>query len=138
MALGQPGLADDARYADAESRLASADELNALLSEWCAARSAFETERILQAINVPAHAVQNSATCIADLQLQHRGHFVTLDHPVHGQTVVEAAKGYLSETPPSYRSAAPTIGRDNDLVLREILGYDDEQIAQLAIADALT
>ena len=44
----------------------------------------------------------------------------------------------MSQTPPDYRSAAPSIGRDNDLVLRDILGYDDERIAQLAIADALT
>ena len=106
--------------------------------EWTRQRSAFETERILQSVNVPAHAVQTSEMAFADPQLRHRNHFITLDHPVHGQTVIEAAKGYLSETPPSYRAAAPTFGRDNDHVLRQILNYDDERIAQLAIADALT
>lgn len=136
--IGQPSLADDPRYRTAEARLAAAEELNTLLSEWSRQRSAAESERILQFAGVPAHAVQNSGMCIADPQLQHRGHFVSLDHPVHGQTMVEAAKGRLSETPAQYRSAAPTIGRDNDHVLREILGYGDDQIAALAIADALT
>ena len=138
LALGRPELADDAQYAGAASRRAEQDAIKALISEWTAQRSAFETERILQAVHVPAHAVQNSAMSFADAQLQHRDHFITLDHPVLGETVVEAAKGYLSETPAAYHTSAPTIGRDNDEVLRSILGYDDERIAQLAIADALT
>jgi hypothetical protein len=32
---------------------------------------------------------------------------------------------------------APTFGADSHWVLREILGYDDERIAELAIAGAL-
>lgn len=137
-ALGRPELADDAQYADAESRRADAEQLHAVITEWTAQRSAFETERILQSLNIPAHVVQTSEMAFADPQLEHRSHFVRLEHPVHGEAVVEAAKGYLSETPAQYRTSAPTIGRDNDEVLRNILGYSDERIAELAIADALT
>ncbi len=138
LAIGRPEWADDASYADAAARRAANDEITAAITQWTQQRSAFETERILQSVNIPAHAVQTSEMAFADPQLQHRNHFITLDHPVHGQTVIEAAKGYLSETPPAYRTAAPTFGRDNDHILRQILNYDDERIAQLAIADALT
>ena len=120
-ALERPELVQDPRYADAAARLATVGELNRLLAEWTVQRPGAETERLLQEAGVPAHLVQNSTSALADPQLQHRGHFIRLDHPVHGQTVVEAAKGYLSETPPSYRTCAPSIGRDNDLVLRGIL-----------------
>jgi hypothetical protein len=34
-------------------------------------------------------------------------------------------------------ASAPTFGRDSEHVLRTILGYDDERIAELAIAGAL-
>ncbi len=138
LAMGMRELIDDARFADLAARKANEAALNALVAGWTAGLSALAVEYMLQAFGVPAHAVSNSAAAVADPQLQHRGHFIALEHPVHGVQTIEAAKGYLSETPPDYRSSAPMIGRDNDLVLREILGYDDEQIVQLAIADALT
>ena len=137
-AMGMGELTCDDRFADLAARQANEDELNSIVSAWTSGLSATQVEYMLQAFGVPAHAVANSSAAASDPQLQHRGHFVRMEHPVHGETTLEAAKGQMTETPPSYRSVAPSIGRDNDLVLREILGYDDERIAQLAIADALT
>jgi crotonobetainyl-CoA:carnitine CoA-transferase CaiB-like acyl-CoA transferase len=51
--------------------------------------------------------------------------------------VIESARFSLSRTPASVSGDAPTFGRDSEHVLRTILGYDDERIAQLAIAGAL-
>ncbi len=137
-AMGMGELACDERFADLAARQTNEDEINAIVAGWTAGRSALEVEYMLQAFGVPAHAVSNSGASANDPQMRHRGHFQRMEHPVHGETAFEAAKGQMSETPPSYRSAAPSIGRDNDLVLRDILGYEDEQIAQLAIANALT
>ena len=137
-AIERPELAQDRRFANAVSRRANAADADAAISAWTSKRPPVEAERALQWHGIPAYAVQNSADCLADPQLQHRGHFIPLDHPVHGRTVIEAAKGAMSATPAAYRQAAPAWGRDNDQVLRGILGYDDEKIAQLAIADALT
>ena len=43
----------------------------------------------------------------------------------------------LSRTPAAYVRSAPVYGRDNDTVLREILGYDEARIARLVEADIL-
>ena len=137
-AMGMGELTCDDRFADLAARKTNEDELNGIISGWTAGHGAVEIEYMLQAFGVPAHAVSNSSAAAQDPQLQHRGHFVEMEHPEHGTTTFEAAKGQMSETPPSYRSVAPSIGRDNDLVLRDILGYNDEKIAELAIADALT
>ncbi len=137
-AMGMSELTGDDRFADLAARKANEDELSRIISSWTAGRGALEVEYMLQAFGVPAHAVSNSAAAANDPQMRHRDHFQRMQHPVHGETGFEAAKGRMSRTPPSYRSVAPSIGRDNDLVLRDILGYDDERIAQLAIADALT
>ena len=137
-AMGRSDLADDARFVDADGRRAHEAEIAEAISAWTADLNALHIEYMLQAFGVPAHAVSSSGAAAADPQLQARNHFLKMEHPEHGETVFEAAKGRMSRTPPSYRSAAPGIGRDNDLVLREILNYDDEQIANLAIADALT
>jgi crotonobetainyl-CoA:carnitine CoA-transferase CaiB-like acyl-CoA transferase len=44
----------------------------------------------------------------------------------------------LSETPAAVERAAPTLGQDNDRVVRELLGYDEARIAHLNEIGALT
>jgi len=107
------------------------------LEEWTAARSNEEAMHTLQAAGVPAHAVQDSAACFADPQLQHRNHFVELTHPTQGKSVVEGARIVFDRTPAGRPHVAPTMGADNDAVLRDLLGYTDEQIVELVASGAL-
>ena len=107
------------------------------LEEWTAARSSEDAMNALQAVGVPAHAVQDSAACFADPQLQHRNHFVELAHPTQGKSVVEGARIVFGRTPAGRPHVAPTMGADNDAVLRDLLGYTDEQIVELVASGAL-
>ena len=86
---------------------------------------------------VPVHGVQNSGECWVDPQLVHRNHFLTVPHPVHGTCIVEGPRVVLSRTPGQVRRAGPSLGEHNDVVLRDLLGYDDERIANLVIGGAL-
>ena len=52
-------------------------------------------------------------------------------------TYTSPKPGRLLRTPARVGGTNPTLGRDNEYVLKEILGYDDERIAQLVIAGAL-
>jgi crotonobetainyl-CoA:carnitine CoA-transferase CaiB-like acyl-CoA transferase len=130
-------LPGDPRFDGFEQRKANEDALNSIIAAWTAGRSAQETERGLQEAGVAAHRVLNSAASYADPQLQHRGEFVELAHPIHGTTTVEGARYRLSRTPAQYRFCAPTFGRDTEFVLKEVLGYDDDQVTELIIAGAL-
>jgi crotonobetainyl-CoA:carnitine CoA-transferase CaiB-like acyl-CoA transferase len=135
--IGGEALAADARFATVERRLACADALDEIVGARTAERDAREIETLLQGHGIPAYLVQSSPEMLADPQLRHRGHFIELAHPLHGTTVVEASRFKLSRTPAVTDTCAPTFGRDNDRVLRDILGYDDERIAALAAAGAL-
>ena len=119
-------------------RAALSSVLNgAALEDWTAARTAEDAMNELQAAGIPAHAVQDSAACFADPQLQHRNHFVELDHPTQGRSVVEGARIVFGRAPAGRPTVAPTMGADNDQVLREILGYTDDQIVELVASGAL-
>ena len=96
-----------------------------------------EIERRLHAAGVPASGVYNSPEAASDPQLLHHGHFVTVPHPAHGQAVVEAPRFRLSRTPAQVPGPAPSFGDSTQWVLETVLGYDDERIAELAIAGAL-
>jgi benzylsuccinate CoA-transferase BbsF subunit len=88
-------------------------------------------ERELQALGVPAHVSASSADIAADPQLAHRGHLVTLPHPLHGTAYVEGPRFLLSDTPGVVRRPAPMLGQDNDTVLTDILGYSAPAIREL-------
>jgi benzylsuccinate CoA-transferase BbsF subunit len=122
----------DGRFATMAARLAHADELDELVATWTATRTAAELEQALQAAGVPAHVAIDSETALADEQFAARGHFVELDG-----TFVQGSRYRLSRTPAVVDRAAPTFGRDNDYVLRDLLGYDDARIASLEEIGAL-
>jgi crotonobetainyl-CoA:carnitine CoA-transferase CaiB-like acyl-CoA transferase len=134
--VGGKALADDPRYARLEHRLQQADALDELVSAWTANRSAADIEQQLQAAGVAVHRASTSVDILADPQLAHRNHLVTLPHPTQGSTVVENSRWQLSETPAQVDRAAPVYGQHNDEVLRGLLGYNDERIAALAACGA--
>ena len=136
-AMARPDLARDSRFADRAGRLRESDALDALVAEWTSTRKMEEVERLLQGLGIAASAVQNSTELVRDPQLLHRRHFVELEHPEHGKTVVEGSRFTMSRTPPAVRHSAPTLGRDNQYVLEKILRYDEEKITQLVVAGAL-
>jgi crotonobetainyl-CoA:carnitine CoA-transferase CaiB-like acyl-CoA transferase len=129
--------ADD-RFATTKGRLARTDELDDLVGAWTATRTAADVEVLLQAHGIPAHVALSSVSALRDPQLVARGHFVELEHPIYGKTVVQGSRYRHSETPAVVDRPAPTLGRDNDHVLRHILGYDDERIGSLNDLGVLT
>jgi crotonobetainyl-CoA:carnitine CoA-transferase CaiB-like acyl-CoA transferase len=128
---------DDERFATTDARLAHADELDELVAAWTASQSAADVERLLQSAGVPAHVALASDTAPSDEQFVAREHFVPLEHELYGTTVVQGSRYRLSRTPAVVYRAAPTFGRDNDHVLRDLLGYDDARIASLEKIGAL-
>lgn len=135
--LGRSELAGDERFATAATRRAHAAEIDAIMASWTVSLDMHAAEAALQQRGVPASAVQNSAELCADAQLRHRGHFLTLSHPEHGTTWIEGARFQLSRTAACIEGAAPTLGRDNQHVLEQILGYSEDHITELVVAGAL-
>ncbi len=51
--------------------------------------------------------------------------------------MVEGPRSRLSRTPAHVGDAIPTFGADTQWVLSDLLGYEDERIAELAMAGVL-
>ncbi len=107
--------------------------LNKLITEatrgWNAQRLATE----LTARGVAASAVLTADDLLNhDVQLRHRGHWVTLDHPVMGPSVYDGIPYRLSKTPGHLRSPAPLLGADTRDVCTELLGLSEDTYETLA------
>lgn len=136
-AIARPDLLRDERFHTVTGRLAHQDTLDAAITAWTKERDPFQAEALLQARGVPAHAVATLHELYADPQLNHRGHFVEVEHPTHGKITIEGSRFRLSRTPARIENAAPTLGQHNQHVLETILGYSEEQITELVVAGAL-
>jgi benzylsuccinate CoA-transferase BbsF subunit len=83
-------------------------------------------------MGIEAVPVQDFGDVVADPQLAARGHFVTLTHPAMGEGIYERNGFRLSDAPSGYTRTGPTLGQDNDHVLREILGLSTTEIDKLS------
>jgi crotonobetainyl-CoA:carnitine CoA-transferase CaiB-like acyl-CoA transferase len=91
-------------------------------------------EAALQTAGVPAALVQNSPQLVADPQLAHMGHFVSLPHHEGGNTVIEGPRIRFSRSPGCVDQSAPTFSRDMMFVLNDVLEYDDTRIGELLVS----
>ena len=128
---------DDLAGLDAPARRDRREELDGLLSAWTRGRDPIELQQLLQDHGVPAHQVQNSPEVVTDPQLLHRDHFHRVPHDVYGHTWAEQYGIRLSRSDGTPRRAGPMWGEHNHQVLSEVLGYDDDRIAELVIAGVL-
>ena len=136
--MGAPDWARDARFATLAGRLRYQDELDAHIADWTSTLDKYAVMERLQAVGVPAGAVQSSEDRVErDPQLAARGYYVEHDHPVLGRRRFEGLPIHLSATPAAVWKAAPTIGQDTADVLRSVLGMPDDEIEQLTEAGVL-
>ncbi len=130
-ALGTPDWAGDPALACAEGRRAAQDRLDQELSAWCAQRAGEDIVGLLWPAGVPVGLVTAPHHQGELDQLQARGFFEVLEHPVLGPARYATLPMRFSSDPgPRHRRPAPALGEHNDALLAE-LGFSPEQIARL-------
>jgi len=112
-------------------------KLDGLISAWTATQTAEQAEALLQAAGVAASVVQTAEDLARDPQLDHLGHIIYRPHPCGRDGAIEACATRMSRTPARVDQTLPSFGRDMDEILKDILGYDDERIVELLVAEAL-
>ncbi len=136
-ATGHGDWRRDARFATLEARIANRAALEDQILLWTATRSVDEIEQRLQAVGVPVHRLSTPEDLMTDPQLVERRHFISVGHPELGPVIVENSRMRLSATPARVSRPGALFGEDNEQVLHEILGLDDEEIADLVASGVL-
>ncbi|MGO6694371.1 CoA transferase [Rhizobium johnstonii] len=126
-----PGLMQDSRFAQLESRLAHQDALCELISAWTCTRNKRDAAATLQAAGVAAAPVLEASEMFDDPFLADRGAFAVLPHPEVGPRPYHTVPVRLSRTPGVDRVAGPCLGEHTDVVLAEF-GVDAAQRQYLA------
>ncbi len=130
-ALGNPDWATE-ELSTAAGRREHHGEIDDHLGRWCGARTGDDIVETLWAAGVPVAKVMQPHR-VGDLpQLEHRGFYERVDHPVNPTARHSTLPMRISTGPPRlHRTPAPLLGQHNHEVLSS-LGIGDDEIAELA------
>jgi len=130
-ALGAPDWAAASDLDTAAGRRARHDEIDAELAAWCDARTGDEVIAALWEAGVPVGKVVLPHLQGELAQLQHRGFFEAVDHPVAGPARHSTLPMRFSRGPErTHHRPAPLLGEHTAEELRA-LGLSDEELADL-------
>lgn len=130
-AIGREDLLADERFSTLEARAAHADEINATVAKWCAARTRDEIEEALVAAEVPVSSILDIAEIFADAHYAARGSIVAVEDPALGRVLQQAPAPRMDRTPLRVHRPAPALGEHNAEVYGELLGLSREEIEAL-------
>ena len=130
-AMGRPELAEDERYATHSARGKYQKELDGLINEWTRTLPLNDLEERMNEFGVPCGLIYKAQDMLEDEHFKAREAIVDVEHPDFGLIKMQNVAPRLSDTPGGVRHVGPTLGEDNDYVLSELLGFDDDEKARL-------
>jgi crotonobetainyl-CoA:carnitine CoA-transferase CaiB-like acyl-CoA transferase len=114
-----------------DGRQAAHDAIDDRVAAWCAARTQKEALGALGGAGVPAEPVVNAFDADKDEQMNARGFWEAVDHPLVGELRYPAWPMKMTPGPERwYRTPAPLLGQHNDEVLGA-LGVTPSELASL-------
>jgi formyl-CoA transferase len=122
----------DPRFATNPDRTAHANEIDLLVGQWFAERSADEAQRILDEAGVPVCPIYSIADIFADPHYQARQDIIAPLDPTIGSIPMPAVLPRFSRTPGDVRHPGPTLGEHNSLVFGDLLGLSPAELTTLA------
>ena len=124
------GIEQDDRFKTNPDRLKHRAALNALIEQWTKNKDAFEVRDRLQTAGVPCGVVQTGEDLCNDPQLKERGFIVAVENPRLGRVVLPNFPLQFNNAKLTRRWEFPVLGRDTEAVLRDVVGYSPETIAE--------
>jgi crotonobetainyl-CoA:carnitine CoA-transferase CaiB-like acyl-CoA transferase len=134
-AMGQPELGDDPRFVSRDARVANAVALEAQITAWSRTLSVAEVVRLLEKEGVPTAPVRHPEEALADPRVTAREETMPIAHPHYPHRSELRTSGVpirFSGARTGFDEALPiAIGEHNLTVYRDLLGYDEAQLAAL-------
>jgi len=135
--VGLPDLATDPKFAKIADRRRNQNDMWEIIGEFALNYTKRELMAILNPLEVPCGPVMSTEDLTHDEHVRGREMWVELDHPERGTWYNVGMPIKLSDSPAVIKRS-PLLGEHTEEVLKEVLGYTGEKIAQLKAAGAFS
>jgi len=101
------------------------------IEAWVRARTKEDVLETLGSAGIPVAAVNRVDGMVQDRFANAREMFVAVDHSIYGEVKITGSSLKLSKTPGRVETLAPLAGEHTREILKSLLGYHDEEVAEL-------
>ncbi|MGI9570640.1 MAG: formyl-CoA transferase [Desulfobulbia bacterium] len=126
-AIGKPEWKEDPEYATPNARLDKLSQIFDTIEEWTKTKTKFEVMEICNPLDIPQGPILSMKEIAEEPSLRETGTIVEVDHPERGPYLSVGNPIKLSESP-SEVVRSPLLGEHTSEILREVIGYTEEEI----------
>jgi len=134
--IGHEDWLEDPEWSTPEARLPKLEQVFDEIEKWTMTKTKFEVMDILNPLNVPCGPILSMKELAEEPSLRATGTVVEVDHPERGKYLTVGNPIKLSDSP-SEVGRSPLLGEHTDEILKEVVGFSDEEIAAAKAAGAV-
>jgi crotonobetainyl-CoA:carnitine CoA-transferase CaiB-like acyl-CoA transferase len=129
--MGREDLKNVPEYASQKDRIRYVDTIDAIVEAWTMQHTVDHIVQTLHDADLPCADIPSFGAVANDPQLANRNMIVDVDQLISGPVKVPGTVFKMSETPGDATQPASFLGQYNFDIYSDLLGYDDNKIAQL-------
>jgi formyl-CoA transferase len=133
--IGQPEWKTHPDFATPKARLPRLNQIFERIEQWTMTKTKFEVMDILNEYDIPCGPILSMKELAEDQSLRATGTVVEVDHPKRGKYLSVGNPIKLSASP-SEVTRSPLLGEHTEEILREVLGYNDNEVAAIRASGA--
>jgi formyl-CoA transferase len=134
--IGEPDWKDDPEFATPPVRLPKLNQIFERIEQWTMTKTKFEVMEICNPLNIPVGPILSMKELAEEPSLRETGTIVEVDHPERGKYLTVGCPVKLSDSPAEV-TRSPLLGEHTDEILRDVLGYSEDEIKQAREAGAV-
>ena len=134
--IGEPDWKTQPGYAKPEERLDKLDEIFNRIEQWTMTKTKFEVMEVCDPLDIPVGQILSMKEIAEDEGLRATGTIVEVDHPERGPYLTVGCPVKLSDSPAEVKRS-PLLGEHTEEILRDVLGYNDEELERVVGSGAV-
>ncbi|MEM1384975.1 MAG: formyl-CoA transferase [Pseudomonadota bacterium] len=134
--IGKPEWKTDADYATPPARLPRLNEIFDTIEGWTKTKTKFEVMDICNPLNIPVGPILSMQEIAEDEGLRATGTIVDVPHPERGNYLTVGCPIKMSDSPVEV-VRSPLLGEHTHEILKDVLGYSDEEVHRIAGSGAV-
>ncbi|MGC2603099.1 MAG: CoA transferase, partial [Rhodomicrobium sp.] len=135
--IGEPGWKTHPDYGTLKARLPRLNQIFARIEQWTQTRTKFEAMEILNQHDIPCGPILSMKELAEEPSLRTTGTVAEVDHPTRGKYLTVGNPIKMSDSP-SEVVRSPLLGEHTHEIMRDVLGFCEEQIVEIERSGAIS